>query len=106
MKKGFFAIALFAFTFSYANTTIEPNNEPVKVQVKPETYKVKVCMIKGKKGSIAIGNVSKSGMYDTETNKITIDGYTYRVELNSEFGKNGARGNYRYVAGEYYYFNL
>lgn len=39
MKKIFFAMALFAFTFSYANTAVETNNKPVKVQVQPDTYK-------------------------------------------------------------------
>ncbi len=105
MKKIFFAMALFAFTFSYANTTVETNNKPVKVQVQPDTYKVKVCMIKNQ-GRMVIANNSKSGIYDSETNKITIDGNTYSVKANPEYGENTKRGPYKYVAGGCYYFNL
>lgn len=54
------------------------------------------------------GNLTKrvSATYDSETNTITVSGKgPYKVEKNPYYGSDDKRGDYRYVAGQYY-FNL
>ncbi len=54
-----------------------------------------------------VAKAIKKGSYNSETNQVTVDGKTYRVYENPYYGNsNDSRGDYRYTAGDYYYFNL
>ncbi|MBQ8270612.1 MAG: hypothetical protein IJZ22_05330 [Bacteroidaceae bacterium] len=102
MKKIIFTAALFAISLGYATATSETTIEIVKTQTQ-DTYKVSVCMIKGK-GVLISRNTS--GIYDSENHRITVEGNTYSVNRNPEYGEDNKKGAYKYVAGGIYYFNL
>ncbi len=50
----------------------------------------------------------KTGIYDSNNNKINIGGTPYEVKENPYYGDDDShgRGAYRYVAAGQYYFNL
>lgn len=76
----------------------------ISANIQSEAQRVTVYMIK-KRGSF-VSKTRKSGSYNEDTNKITIDGDTYRVSENPYYGDDSSFGSYRYVAGGCYYFNL
>lgn len=51
-------------------------------------------------------SAKKSATYNSDNNTITVDGNTYSVKDNPEYGRGGKTGQYEYVAGGCYYFNL
>ena len=106
MKKSLFVICFLLIAncaFSSHSFTDQPK---VKVETPSEVsaYTITVYMIKNS-GNVVVAT-KKSASYNSDNNTITVDGNTYRVQENSQYGKEGKRGAYRYVAGEVYYFNL
>lgn len=104
MKK-IVLLLLFTVSFSFVNAGVNEatvlNSKPVCVA--PEEQSVNVYMIKG--GGV-VSVTRKKGIYDSETQTLTVDGRNYKVMYNSEYGESGKRGAYQFVAGGIYYFNL
>ena len=100
MKKALicFAISLLFFgVVSYENiyaSSFQITSEAMSVR------SITVYMIKSH------SSAKKSATYDSDNNTITVDGNTYSVKDNPEYGHGGKTGQYAYVAGGCYYFNL
>lgn len=106
MKRFFVVLSIILS----ANMAFSPSSFAGKTAAKIEmageisAYTITVYMIKNS-GSVVI-STKKSASYDSDNNTITVDGNTYRIQENSQYGKEGKKGAYRYVAGGIYYFNL
>ena len=100
MKKTILFIAL-AMLFSGA--ALSENACATSTSVTTEVMSVRsitVFMIQSH------SSAKKSATYDSENNTITVDGNTYTVRDNPDYGRGGKTGQYAYVAGGKYYFNL
>ena len=105
IMKKIILLVLLAVSFSFVNAGLNVNGGTtvITTNVCPETYTVDVFMIKGR---TIVSVTRKKGTFDSEENKLYVDGGAYRVSYNSAYGKDGKRGAYQYVANGCYYFNL
>ena len=68
------------------------------------TRTITVYMIKQQNGMSI--KTQKKAIYDTDQNTICVNGETYGIRYNSQYGQSGSKGAFEYVAGGIYYFNL
>lgn len=100
MKKTILFIALAAlFSASALSETAYATSISVSTEVM-SVRNITVYMIQSH------SSAKKSATYDSERNTITVDGDTYTVRDNPDYGCGGRTGQYAYVAGGKYYFNL
>lgn len=100
MKKSILFIAL-AMLFSGMVLTENSygKSNPVATEVM-SVRNITVYMIKSHSSAM------KSATYDTDSNTITVDGDTYTVSENPDYGRGGKTGQYAYMAAGIYFFNL
>lgn len=105
MKK--IILSIIACTFIYTSGVVATTINDVSTMstaLFAKGQRVTVYMIK-KQGNFT-SSTRKSGIYDAETNQITIGNYTYNVSRNPYYGDGTKRGAYKYIAGSYYFFDL
>ena len=90
-------VSLFSTNICIANSEISATNSVTEVT---DTRTVEVWKISGNV------RVKDKGVYDIDSQKITVRGNSYSVQENPDYGKDNRRGQYRYYAGGVYYFNL
>lgn len=107
MKKALFgllAIAGIAIFCSFTKTSVttvnvdESSNQEILLAY-GSTYTVSCIRFTN------VGTARTRGVYDSDDNTITIHGETYRVRVNPYRGDGTKRGDYYYMAGEWF-FNL
>ena len=106
MKKVLFAVcALIALSLSFSNICFASGevNEPNSVV--EATGDIAVWKITGT-GNVQV-KVAGGGSYNSETNRITIEGTSYVVEANPNYKQGRSnKSKYEYYANKIYYFNL
>ena len=105
MKKVLFSVfaviasSLFCTNICMANYEVSASTSTV---VATSTRTVSVWKIQGNVTS----QIREGGVYDSESNTITVRERTYNVQSNPNYGGSGKTANYQYCAGGMYYFNL
>lgn len=99
-------LAMGLFAFASSNTTgvaTTSNTKSVEItNATGETYKVALKQILSDHTTKIV-----HALYDASTDKIIIDGTSYRWSQNPKYGKQGAgqAAKYKYVVAGSYYFN-
>lgn len=107
MKKALFgllAIAGIAIFCSFTKTSVttvnvNDNNDQEILVAYGSTYTVSCTRFTN------VGTATTRGVYDPDSNTITIHGETYRVRSNPYEGDGTKRGRFSHMAGEWF-FNL
>ena len=105
MKKVLFsafaitALSLFSTNICVANSKMNITSSMITAT---STRSVAVWKISG----AVKQKVKDGGVYDSDSNTITVQGHTYNVQSNPNYGSNNSKGQYQYCAGGVYYFNL
>lgn len=104
MKKVLsIALGVIMFAPFVSETSVSAAQIPSEISV-ISTRTITVFMIKQQKGMSI--KTQKKAIYDTDNNTICVNGETYGVRYNSQYGQSGSTGAFEYVAGGIYYFNL
>lgn len=96
------AFSVYGTSFCMANHDTNTTNSAIQIY---STRTVDVYKISGN-GAVVTSKIKEGGVYDSESNTITVRGRSYSVQNNPDYGNNSRRGAYKYYAGGIYYFNL
>ncbi len=106
MKKLLILPAVFALAATTVIAAEADRSAEVRAVAAAEAESTRPVTVYKIQGSGVVTAVRKSGVYDSSDETLTVDGSTYSVSYNPYYGEDGKRGQYQYVAGGIYYFNL
>lgn len=102
MKKHFLIFVAFSLLMAGTLCPVYSNAKPSVSMTVSAIHGQSVTVYKITAHAVARTN----GVYDSDSNTITVNGNTYRVYENPQYGRGGKTSSYRYMAGSDYYFNL